>query len=88
MTGQPVPSRILVRKLAGETLEHSHTQALLALTERRFVLSWYSHCFKLLPNPPAVCSGLIPGIQEGTCIRGDNCPYAHNVFEYWLHPTR
>lgn len=26
--------------------------------------------------------------KEGTCIRGDNCPYAHNVFEYWLHPTR
>ena len=21
-------------------------------------------------------------------MRGDNCPYAHNVFEYWLHPTR
>lgn len=32
-----------------------------------------------------------PGLvvmQEGTCVRGDNCPYAHNVFEYWLHPTR
>ncbi|DBA82910.1 TPA: hypothetical protein ACH3X1_006700 [Trebouxia sp. C0004] len=27
-------------------------------------------------------------MQEGTCVRGDNCPYAHNVFEYWLHPTR
>jgi hypothetical protein len=22
------------------------------------------------------------------CARGDKCPYAHNVFEYWLHPTR
>lgn len=21
-------------------------------------------------------------------MRGDGCPYAHNVFEYWLHPTR
>ena len=21
-------------------------------------------------------------------MRGDSCPYAHNVFEYWLHPTR
>lgn len=21
-------------------------------------------------------------------MRGDQCPYAHNVFEYWLHPTR
>jgi Zinc finger C-x8-C-x5-C-x3-H type (and similar) len=26
--------------------------------------------------------------QEGSCARGENCPYAHNVFEYWLHPTR
>lgn len=22
------------------------------------------------------------------CPRGDSCPYAHNVFEYWLHPSR
>ena len=27
-------------------------------------------------------------LQEGTCAFGDHCPYAHNVFEYWLHPTR
>jgi hypothetical protein len=26
--------------------------------------------------------------KQSTCIRGDKCPYAHNVFEYWLHPTR
>lgn len=26
--------------------------------------------------------------KEGTCAFGDHCPYAHNVFEYWLHPTR
>ena len=26
--------------------------------------------------------------QTGSCHRGDRCPYAHNVFEYWLHPTR
>jgi len=26
--------------------------------------------------------------KEGSCAFGDNCPYAHNVFEYWLHPTR
>lgn len=24
----------------------------------------------------------------GSCIRGECCPYAHNVFENWLHPTR
>ena len=27
-------------------------------------------------------------VQEGCCAFGDHCPYAHNVFEYWLHPTR
>ena len=28
-------------------------------------------------------------IKKGSvCPRGDLCPYAHNVFEYWLHPTR
>jgi hypothetical protein len=26
--------------------------------------------------------------KMGACIRGERCPYAHNVFEYWLHPTR
>ncbi len=26
--------------------------------------------------------------KEGSCAFGDHCPYAHNVFEYWLHPTR
>lgn len=26
--------------------------------------------------------------KAGHCLRGDKCPYAHNVFEYWLHPTR
>ncbi len=27
-------------------------------------------------------------VQARKCPRGDACPYAHNVFEYWLHPTR
>jgi hypothetical protein len=26
--------------------------------------------------------------KAGACPRGEKCPYAHNVFEYWLHPTR
>lgn len=26
--------------------------------------------------------------KDGACVRGELCPYAHNVFEYWLHPTR
>lgn len=24
----------------------------------------------------------------GSCARGDWCPYAHGIFEYWLHPSR
>eukprot|EP01026_Neomeris_dumetosa_P032751 TRINITY_DN2602_c0_g2_i1.p2 TRINITY_DN2602_c0_g2~~TRINITY_DN2602_c0_g2_i1.p2 ORF type:complete len:490 (-),score=44.83 TRINITY_DN2602_c0_g2_i1:2084-3553(-) len=24
----------------------------------------------------------------GQCARGDACPFCHNVFELWLHPTR
>ena len=25
---------------------------------------------------------------QGTCPRGDTCPFAHTVFEYWCHPSR
>ena len=27
-------------------------------------------------------------MQNGTCRRGDACPFAHGVFESWLHPSR
>ncbi|CAI9089351.1 OLC1v1023914C1 [Oldenlandia corymbosa var. corymbosa] len=26
--------------------------------------------------------------RRGNCSRGDNCEFAHGVFECWLHPTR
>lgn len=26
--------------------------------------------------------------QDGRCAFGDACPYAHSIFEYWLHPSR
>lgn len=26
--------------------------------------------------------------RKGNCSRGDNCEFAHGVFECWLHPTR
>jgi hypothetical protein len=29
-----------------------------------------------------------PRLPQGFCIRGDLCPYAHGVFECWLHPSR
>ena len=44
-------------------------------------------------NLPACSPARLPLLlrplpQTGACIRGEKCPYAHNVFEYWLHPTR
>ncbi|CAH9116628.1 unnamed protein product [Cuscuta europaea] len=32
----------------------------------------------------AVCSEF----RKGNCSRGDNCEFAHGVFECWLHPAR
>ncbi|KAL0054636.1 hypothetical protein WJX82_000288 [Trebouxia sp. C0006] len=29
-----------------------------------------------------------PDKKDGHCKRGESCPYSHNTFEYWLHPTR
>lgn len=29
-----------------------------------------------------------PDFRNNVCRRGDLCPYAHGVFEYWLHPTK
>eukprot|EP00803_Ostreobium_quekettii_P009918 evm.model.scf_2922.1 EVM.evm.TU.scf_2922.1 scf_2922:13132-15957(+) len=30
-----------------------------------------------------------PEMKQGVgCPRGERCPFAHNVFEYWLHPSR
>ncbi|XP_052181224.1 zinc finger CCCH domain-containing protein 54-like [Diospyros lotus] len=26
--------------------------------------------------------------EDGECIRGDTCQFAHGVFEYWLHPDK
>jgi hypothetical protein len=40
------------------------------------------------PTPDIAVLGNPCHLQEGCCAFGDHCPYAHNVFEYWLHPTR
>jgi hypothetical protein len=29
-----------------------------------------------------------PDYKRGICLRGDGCPYAHGVYECWLHPAR
>jgi hypothetical protein len=31
---------------------------------------------------------LLMRLQGGTCSRGDACPFAHSMYEYWLHPGR
>ncbi|KAK8483763.1 hypothetical protein V6N12_013135 [Hibiscus sabdariffa] len=28
-----------------------------------------------------------PGFRKGLCKQGDNCEYAHGIFECWLHPA-
>lgn len=47
--------------------------------------SWVSH----MPMHTRIADSIYYRVlQTGLCVRGDRCPYAHNVFEYWLHPTR
>ncbi|CAK7335880.1 unnamed protein product [Dovyalis caffra] len=29
-----------------------------------------------------------PAFRNGQCLKGDECEFAHGVFEYWLHPSR
>ncbi|EPS69392.1 hypothetical protein M569_05374, partial [Genlisea aurea] len=29
-----------------------------------------------------------PEFKKGSCVKGDNCEYAHGVFESWLHPAQ
>ncbi|KAK6933002.1 Ankyrin repeat [Dillenia turbinata] len=29
-----------------------------------------------------------PEFRKGSCAKGDNCEYAHGVFECWLHPAQ
>ncbi len=38
--------------------------------------------------PPAALPPVTTPPPKGFCIRGDVCPYAHGVFECWLHPSR
>ncbi|CAD7698538.1 unnamed protein product [Ostreobium quekettii] len=40
------------------------------------------------PRDYRYCSIACPNYKQGFCIRGDVCPYAHGVFECWLHPSR
>ena len=40
------------------------------------------------PREFRYCSIPCPDYKQGFCIRGDSCPYAHGVFECWLHPSR
>lgn len=35
-----------------------------------------------------ICLFPFDSLPQGTCKRGDACPYAHGVFECWLHPCK
>mmetsp|Transcript_14015 Transcript_14015/g.34549 ORF Transcript_14015/g.34549 Transcript_14015/m.34549 type:complete len:618 (-) Transcript_14015:1777-3630(-) len=40
------------------------------------------------PREFRYCAIACPDYKQGFCVRGDACPYAHGVFECWLHPSR
>lgn len=45
----------------------------------------------LLPMPGKAVKESDLGVEylvQGTCKRGDVCPFAHGVFESWLHPGK
>jgi hypothetical protein len=49
-------------------------------------------CFFHPPKQPSInqSTNQSPNIpkQNGLCRRADACPFAHGVFECWLHPSR
>ncbi|KAF5828151.1 hypothetical protein DUNSADRAFT_18114 [Dunaliella salina] len=40
------------------------------------------------PNVYRYSAIACPDYKQGFCMRGELCPYAHGVFECWLHPSR
>jgi len=42
--------------------------------------------YQKVPTSHAKAKG--KGSHEYSCPRGANCPYAHGIFESWLHPSR
>lgn len=49
-------------------------------------------CCPCCPNvlPPAIPENVhvCAGLQDKVCARGLNCPYSHNIFEYYMHFDR
>lgn len=68
----------------------------VARCSKRFVHDWRSCPFahptenarrrdpRLVKYLPVPC----PDYKRGICMRGDNCPYSHGVYECWLHPAK
>ena len=89
MTGRAAPLRTRGRRPKGGTPGGTATAVLHVPTfERSAVelrdLTCQSSCSavqSLMAGPPSL-------LQNGTCRRGDACPFAHGVFECWLHPSR
>lgn len=40
------------------------------------------------PRRFVYCGTVCSEYRRGSCSRGDNCEFAHGVFECWLHPSR
>ncbi|KAK4786806.1 hypothetical protein SAY86_010639 [Trapa natans] len=40
------------------------------------------------PRRFVYCGTVCSEYRRGSCSRGDNCDFAHGVFECWLHPSR
>ena len=76
------------------TRARAHTQVLRC--SKRYAHDWRECPFahptenarRRDPREHKYCSTACPDYKQGFCVRGDACPYAHGVFECWLHPSR
>lgn len=68
----------------------------VARCPKRFAHDWrscpYAHptenARRRDPREVLYCAIPCPDYKQGFCIRGEACPYAHGVYEAWLHPSR
>ncbi|KAF8073124.1 Zinc finger CCCH domain-containing protein 2 [Scenedesmus sp. PABB004] len=68
----------------------------VALCPKRFSHDWGACPFahdkekarRRDPRLFAYSSCICPNAAKGECRNGLQCPYAHTLFEYWLHPQR